>query len=161
AAMLAFLIVILLPPNDVPTPLGSLEVTSAPTIYDDLTNASSQPISRRIAYSEVGANGYLQAAYRSRAIDFYLIPLRYERTFVKFNEGNVDVTAQISLLGLPIYAGGTYVVILKSGKLDRICLGGHLGRLQIPGVLMNLIDGALGPLWRLVDRDRRIIQQMQ
>src|SRR5262249_17158734 len=105
AAILAFLIVILLPPEDVPAPLGSIELTSAPTIYDDLTNASSQPVSRRLAFSEIGANGYLQAAYRSRDIDFYLIPLRYERTFVKFNEGNVDVTAQISFLWLPIFDG--------------------------------------------------------
>src|SRR5262249_19780483 len=118
AAVLALFITILLPPAEIPSPLGPMELTPSPTIYDDLTNASSHPFSRRCAYSEVGANAYLQSAYRSRDFDFYMIPLRYERTFAKFNEGSVDVTAHITFLGLPIYAGGTYTVNLKSGKLD-------------------------------------------
>ena len=161
AAVLAFLVVIFLTPEEAPAPLGTNELANAPTIYDDLTNGSSQPPSRRMVYSEVGANAYLQSAYRARDIDFYLIPLRFERAYTKFNEGNVSITGQISLLGLSMYAGGTYTLNLKSGKLDRTCLGGHVGRLQIPGILMQYIDGALGPLWKLLDRDRRIIQQMQ
>jgi hypothetical protein len=161
AAVLAFLIVVFLPPDDAPTPLNSMELSAAPTIYDDLTNASSQPVSRRIAYSEVGANAYLQSAYRARDIDFYMIPLRFERAYTKFNEGNVEIVGQVSLLGLSLYAGGTYEVNLKSGKLERTCVSGRLGRLQIPGIVMNAVDGALGPLWKLLDRDRRIIQQMQ
>jgi hypothetical protein len=154
-------LVVFLPPEDVPALLGPIELTSAPTIYDDLTNASSQPPARRMAYSEAGANAYLQAAYRARDIDFYLIPLRFERAYAKFNEGDVQITGQLSLLGLSLYAGGTYTVNLKSGKLDRACIGGHLGRLQIPGYVMQFVDGALSPLWKLLDRDRRIIQQMQ
>ncbi len=161
AFVLAFLVVIFLPPDDVPSPIGPIELTAAPTIYDDLTNASSQPPARRLAYSEAGANAYLQSAYRARDIDFYLIPLRFERAYAKFNDGNVDVTGQISLFGLSMYAGGQYTVNLKSGKLDRVCLGGHVGRLQVPGYVMQFVDGALAPLWKLLDRDRRIIQQMQ
>jgi len=161
AFVLAFLVVVFLPPDDVPALIGPIELTSAPTIYDDLTNASSQPPARRLAYSEPGANAYLQAAYRARDIDFYLIPLRFERAYTKFNEGNVQITGQVSLFGLSLYAGGTYTLNLKSGKMDKNCLGGHLGRLQIPGYVMQFVDGALSPLWKLVDRDRRIIQQMQ
>jgi hypothetical protein len=161
AVILAFLIVIFLPPADAPPFAGAIELTNAPTIYDDLTNASSQPPARRMAYSEAGANAYLQSAYRSRDLDFYYIPFRYERAYTRFNDGYVDITGQVSLFGLSLYAGGTYTINLKSGKLDRVCLGGHLGRLQIPGSVMQFVDGALGPLWKVLDRDRRIIQQMQ
>lgn len=161
AALLAFLVVICLPPADVPPAMGAIDLTAAPSIYDDLTNASSQPPARRLAYSEAGANAYLQSAYRSRDIDFFFIPLRFERAYTRLNEGSVDITGQMSLFGFSMYAGGTYTLDLKSGKLDHSCLGGRLGRLQIPGAVMQFLDGALSPLWKLLDRDRRIIQQMQ
>ena len=161
AMILAFLVVIFLPPVDEPAPLNIGDLAASPSIYDDLTVAVGQPVARRLAYSEAGANGYLQAAYRSRDVEIVLIPFRFERAYTKFNDGSVQITAQMSLFGLQFYAGGTYALNLRSGKLERECLGGHMGRLQIPGVLMQFLDIGLDPLWKLLDRDKRVIQQLQ
>lgn len=161
ALFLAFLVVILLHPVDEPAPLNIKDLAGSPTIYDDLTTAAGQPVARRLAYSEVGANGYLQASYPSREVEVFLIPFRFERAFTKFNDGNVAITAQMSLFGLQFYAGGTYAINLGSGKLERECLSGHVGRLQIPGVLMRYLDAGLDPFWKLLDRDKRVIQQLQ
>lgn len=161
AAVLAFLFVIFLHPVDEPAPLTLKDLATSPYIYDDLTAAAGQPIARRMAYSEAGANGYLQTSYRSRDVEVFLIPFRFERAYTKFNEGSVQITGQISLFGLQFFAGGTYALTLRSGKLERQCLGGHMGRLQIPGVIMQFIDGGLDPLWKLLDRDKRVILQLQ
>ena len=103
----------------------------------------------------------MQAAYRSRDIEVFFIPFRFERAYTKFNEGSVQITGQTSLFGLQLYTGATYSIALKSGKLERECLGGHIGRLQIPGLLMQYLDGGLEPLWKLLDRDKRVILQLQ
>lgn len=161
AIILAFLIVICLHPVDEPAPLTLKDVTASPYIYDDLTTAVGQPIARRLAYSEAAANGYLQAAYRSRDIEVLYIPFRFERVYTKFYDSCVQVTGQTSLFGLQFYTGATYAINLKSGKVERECLGGHIGRLQIPGLLMQYLDGGLEPLWKLLDRDKRVIQQLQ
>ena len=161
ALLLAFLIVIFLHPVDEPAPLNIKDLAASPYIYDDLTAAAGLPVARRLSYSETGANGYLQAAYRSRDVEVFLIPFRFERAYTKFNEGNVQITAQMSLFGLQFFTGGTYALSLRSGKLERQCLGGHMGRLQIPGALMQFLDAGLEPLWKLLDRDKRVIMQLQ
>ncbi len=159
--LLAFLVVIFLHPVDEPPILSIKDLAASPYIYDDLSAAAGLPVARRLSYSEAGANGYLQAAYRAREVEVLLIPFRFERAYTKFNEGNVQITAQMSLFGLQFFAGGTYALSLRSGKLERQCLSGHMGRLQIPGPVMQFLDVGLSPLWKLLDRDKRVIQQLQ
>ncbi len=159
-AVIGLLACIFRGPETEPAPIPIDVRVGAPFIYDDLQSAMGQPTAKRFAYTQAQANGYLENAYRARDIDFYYIPLRYERTFVEFDEGSVDVTGQITCLWLPIRVGGRYAVTLRDKKIEARPLAGHFGRLNIPGPLWKYAGICLQPLWNLIDKDKRAVQQL-
>ncbi len=160
-AIIGFLITIFRPPSSEPAPQDDNGLAAAPFIYDDVQGALGQAAPKRLVYTEAQANGYLQGAYRARDITSYVPTLRYERTYVAFDEGFVDVTAHLSLVTWPIHFGGQYIIQIKGEQIQSRCIAGRMGRLTIPGPVMQLLNYGMDPLWTLLERDRKSIARLQ
>lgn len=157
-AGLGLLLTVFRLPEDSPEVLTADQAANAPFIYDDLQNATNQGQSRRFVYTQQQCNGYLQS-YRPRET---VVPwVRFERTFVIFEEGAVEVTAQMSAFTYPINFSSRHQVTLRDGRIDNKVIGGRIGRLSIPGPLMSLCVPAFEPLWKLIDRDRKNVAKLQ
>lgn len=159
AALIGFLATILRVPDSTPEKMTEDAMADAPFIYDVVQAATGQPQTRRFPYTQTQANGYLQRTYRPR--DSGVPLLRFERTFVVFEEGTVEVTAEMSIFGLPLQASARNRVVLRDGRIDNKVVGGRIGRWSVPGPVMSLAAPAFGPLWTLVDKERKVVAQLQ
>lgn len=160
AAGLALLLTIFRMPDDMPARISDDDAATAPLISDEVQTATNQNVTKRLAYTQAQANAYLQSAYRSRETG---IPfLRFDRTMVIFEEGAVEVAVQLNLTSyVPTSFSTRNQVVLRDGRIDNKVIGGRIGRLSIPGPVMSLLSPAFGPLWKLIDQDRKGVARLQ
>ncbi|MBS0658748.1 MAG: zinc ribbon domain-containing protein [Verrucomicrobia bacterium] len=157
---LALVLTIFRVPDAYPERLSNDDAAAAPFIYDDLQAAMNQGSSRRFAYTQAQVNAYLQTAYRSR--DTVVPLLKFDRVVVLFEEGSVEVAAQFEIASLlPVSLSSRQRVVLRDGRIDNQVIGGRIGRLSIPGPVMKLAELAWGPLWKLLERDRKNVAKLQ
>ena len=97
AALLALLVVMILPPDGVST-LNKDAVLDAPTITDDMEAQEQVPGPHRLTYTEDQVNAFLQSAIRGKEDAASVIALKFERLFVHLNEGSCAITAEHSSL---------------------------------------------------------------
>ncbi len=159
AALLALLVVMILPPEGVPT-LNKDAVLDAPTITDDMEAQEQVPGPHRLTYTEDQVNAFLQSAIRGKE-DAASFGLKFERLLVHFGEGNCAITAEHSLFGLPLYATTVHTVQIQNGALVTTTLGGSFGRLVVPAKAMQKLEVVFAPVWKVLERDHKLVSQMQ
>jgi hypothetical protein len=156
AFALAALIVMLVPPDDVPARVKSDEFP--PQINLDLENATSRGAAP-LRYTETQVNAYLVNALKSKQAALSKL-LTFERALVKFDEGVCRVTAERSLFGYSFFTSTSSKVALENGKLVASNIGGSIGRMPIHPMVMQYGDIIFSDLWMALDREKRGVAKM-
>jgi hypothetical protein len=157
ACALAALIVMLLPPLDVPARVKSAELP--PQIGFDLENATQNHGGAPLTYKEEQVNAYLVSALKSKQAALNKL-LQFERALVKFEENSCRITVERSLFGYSIYTATSQAVTLQDGKLTGVNNGGSIGRMPIHPALMKWADPIFGDLWTALDREKKLVMKM-
>ena len=160
ASILAAIVVIIKPPDDIPE-VSKDAALSAPIVTDDLDAlvAATSPAGK--AYKEDDINAFLQSTIRGKPNGSAgFTALKFERAYVRFDEGQVRITYVQSVFGVPLYATTVDTVSIQNGQLVAQPLAGSLGRLPISARLMPYFSGVFAPLWKGLDRDKNLITRL-
>ena len=157
AALLAVLIAMAQPPVD-RAPMSDEAVIAAPPISDNLEDLLQTPGSRPQTYTENQVNGFLLASLHGKSQSTFGITTKYERTFVRFQEGLCRTTLQFSIFGYSLYFGCNDGVEIRNGQLVTHPQTGSIGRLQIPASLMPMMEKA--PLWAALDPLKKLVVRL-
>ncbi len=161
AAFLALLLVMAEPPDDIPAEVSKDALMSAPTIKDDMEGLVAQQAAGHLVYSEDQVNAYLQSTIHSKpngATGF--TPLKFERSYVRFDEGVVRITYVQSVFGFPLYATTVDTVAIQNGQLVAQPVAGSFGRVKIAPKLMPYFGRVFGPLWKVLDREKNLVGKL-
>ncbi len=156
-AVLALIIVIARTPDGAPN-LSQDAVLEAPTITDDMEAVQQQPGAHSMKYTDNQVNAFLQSSIKGKDKD---ATVKFERAYVRFDEGICRITTQESVFGLSLYATTVRSVSVQNGTVVSQSLGGSFGRLTIPSKIMPTLENAFSPLWTVLERDRKLVSQMQ
>jgi hypothetical protein len=159
AAVLAALVAMAQPPEDRPT-FSADAVMASPPISDDIEDLVQTPSARRLSYSEDQVNCFLQATLRAKEEGGFGIQVKFERTFVRFQEGLCRATLQESVFGYSFYISSTDAVEIRNGVLITHPVAGSIGRLQIPGKMMPGVEKALGSMWSALDTYKKLVSRL-
>ena len=155
--VLAMIIVIAKPPEGAPN-LSQEAVLEAPTITDDMEALQQVPGAHAMRYTDDQVNAFLQSSIRGKDKD---ATVKFERAYVHFDEGVCRITTAESVFGLSLYATTERSVSIQNGTLVTRSLGGSFGRLAVPGMILPALEKAFSPLWKVLERDRKLVSQMQ
>ena len=160
AAFLALLLVMAKPPDDIPEISKDAE-TTAPEITSDMEGLVAQPQAGRVVYSEDQVNAFLQSTIKAKpAGSTGFTPLKFERAFVRFDEGAIRITYVQSVFGFPLYATTVDTVTIANGQAVGVPVAGGFGRVKIASKLMPYLGGLFSPLWKVLERDKALIAKM-
>lgn len=166
AAVLAALVLIFLPPRDVPQ-LAPGDLDNARMINSELEDFLAGPGNvRRTTYPEAAVNAYLQSTLRPKKVNAANVPgLDYRNAYVHFFDGNrLQLTQQQSLLGyVPLSATAFYTLGApgRDGKPAPVSAGGRLGRLPVHPALMRYADRFLfSPIFTAARGDLRLLERL-
>ncbi len=161
AGLFAVLVVIIKPPEVKPM-LSPDQVMDAPAIVDDMDGELQQPTAHRLAYTEDQINAFLQQSLRGNKGDKAGTPaMKFERAFVRLEDGVCHATMQESLFGLPIYATTVRSLSVRNGAITTQPLGASLGRLPIPARLVPAFEFVFRPLKTVLEHPLKLLSQMQ
>lgn len=156
-AVLAVIIVVATPPDGAPN-LSQDAILEAPTITDDMEAIQQQPGAHALKYTDDKVNAFLQSSIKGKDKD---ATVKFERAYVHFDEGICRITTAESVFGLALYATTERSVSVQNGAIVSQTRGGSFGRLAISGKIMPYLEKAFSPLWTVLDRDRKLVSQMQ
>lgn len=159
SAFLAFLIQAGRAPDGVPN-LSQEAVYGAPMINDDMDAALEGGVARRLAYTADQINAFLQYSVRGKEQSYLGIPVKFERMFVQFADGQCRVFIQESLFGYSLYANSAYTVQIQGGKIVSKNIGGGLGRVALPAYNGKGIGLIFGPAWAVTERNQKLVARM-
>jgi hypothetical protein len=157
ALALAAVIVMLLPPLDVPANVKSDEFP--PQINLDLENAATSRGAAPLRYTDAQVNAYLGNALKSKQAALSKL-LKFERALVGFDEGVCRITAERSLFGFSMFTTTSSKVALDNGKLVASNIGGAIGRMPIHPMVMKYGDIIFSDLWTALDREKKAVAKM-
>ncbi|MEY2521080.1 MAG: hypothetical protein QOF24_2839 [Verrucomicrobiota bacterium] len=157
ALAMAAVIVMVLPPLDVPARVKSDEFP--PQITLDLDNATTSRGAAPLRYTETQVNAYLGNALKSKQAALSKL-LTFERALVNFDDGVCRVTAERSLLGYSLFTATSSKVAIDNGKVVASNIGGSIGRMPIHPLIMNYGDVIFSDLWTALDREKRAVAKM-
>ena len=160
AAVLGLLAAMIQPPDGIPE-ISKDAAVAAPTITDDLEGLVTQPAAGRLVYSEDQVNAFLQSTIHGKSNSSGVAPLKFERTYVRFEEGFVRITYVQSVFGLPLYATTFDTVTIQNGQAMAKPLGGSVGRVKIPAGLIPYLGGMFAPLWKVLDREKNLVAKLE
>jgi hypothetical protein len=157
AAVVAALILFVLPPSEVP----EKNPTALPTriLSSELTDAVESPQPRSLQLSEADVNAHLKQSLKKATGG--LPGVKFERAFVKFDPNVCRITMEQSLWGYSLYSGSSYSLAVQNDKLVATTVGGHFGRLAVHPKLMEYADFALKKLWDALKREREQMDKLR
>jgi len=155
----AILVLIVLPPPDVPPQQASTEL--GPQIGLDLELAVTDHRGATLTYNEDQVSAYLANTLKRKRKDLDQPLLPFEKAFVRFDEGVFRLTEERSFFGYPLYAGTSYKVSLHDGALVADTCGGTLGRIRIHPGIMKYTGAIFADVWKALDQDRKKIAKLQ
>jgi hypothetical protein len=157
ALAMAAVIVMVLPPLDVPARVKSDEFP--PQITLDLENATTSRGAAPLRYTETQVNAYLGNALKSKQAALSKL-LTFERALVNFDDGVCRVTAERSLFGYSLFTATSSKVAIDNGKVVASNVGGSIGRMPIHPLIMNYGDVIFSDLWTALDREKKAVAKM-
>ena len=126
----------------------------------DIVTALSVHRPAQLIYNEEQVNSYLGASVRrsNRDENRGFFPLR--RMFVRFEEGLCRINLEQQVLGLSIYSGTSYRVVIDAGKIVTANSGGYIGRMPIHPALMKYADIIFHSAWQTLARERNAVAKL-
>lgn len=160
AAFVALILAIAKPPDDIPE-IGKEAAVDAPIITDELEGLVAQQTGGRQVYPEDKVNAFLQSTiHGKRDNSGGFAPLKFERAYVRFDEGVVRITYVQSVFGFPLYATTEDTVAIQNGQLVAQPVAGSFGRVKIAPKIMPYVGGVFAPLWKVLERDKNLIAKL-
>jgi hypothetical protein len=159
AALLAALYLIGGAPGNQPN-LSSDAVMLAPPIADELEDLVQSPAPKRLSFTEDQVNAFLQLSMRAKEQDTFGITVKYERTYVHFDDGVCHATVQESIFGKSFYFSSSDGVEISNGRLITHPVGGSIGRLPIPAKALPAVEKALAPVWSALDTYKKLVSRL-
>lgn len=161
AAFLALIAVMVEPPDDIPE-VSKDAAMAAPTVTDDMEGLVTQQTGGHLVYSEDQINAFLQSTiHGKRDNSTGFAPLKFERAYVRFDDGAVRITYVQSVFGYPLYATTVDTVAIQGGQLVAQPVAGAFGRIRIAPKIMPYLGSLFGPLWKVLDRDKNLIAKLE
>ncbi len=128
-------------PDDVPErPESSLDYPPVGMDLADRTIAGRANVAR---YSEAEVNAYLAGSIRSKSDGPLKDYVKFGRALAFFEDGYCSVGFEQLFFERPIYVMGSYEVEVVEGALAAKSIGGQIGRLPIPALIMQYADKLL------------------
>jgi len=155
-AVAAALIQIARPPDGVPT-MSKEHALEAPQIDMDLEGALQSP--QKIALTEDGINAFLRNKIKAGEPGL-AGTVKFERVFVKLDDGVCGVVSQRAFLGYPLYGTILYRLAIADNKLQATCVGGYFGRLPVNPKLMASLTVIYQDLWDKLKPEHKVLDQM-
>ncbi|MBV9127878.1 MAG: zinc ribbon domain-containing protein [Verrucomicrobia bacterium] len=160
AALVACLVLAARAPLNIPD-LKPEQIDNARTIDAELQTLADSRSGRAVAYTENDVNAYLKSSIHPKKGQDTVLSAKFEQLFVHFLDGNVcDVTEQLSLFDYRLYVGVEHRVTIAGGKLQATPVGGHLGRLRLPAILMKGLDALFEPAWTAEKSDKNLVERL-
>jgi hypothetical protein len=146
------------PPDDVPE-MPKEHLVEAPQLRIVMEDAMAAPRGKRLSMSREIINSYLQNTLKGAAT--ISEQARFDRCFVKLDEGGCNLQTQMSIFDYPIYAGSAYTLAIRDNNLIATNIGGNLGRLPVHPMIMAYADVAFQKIWEALKQERRLLSRMQ
>jgi hypothetical protein len=156
ACVLAVLIQMLLPPDELPERVKDLELQQ---INLDLEKATTTHNAAPLQYTDTQVNAYLANVTRNKkaALNKFL---QFERALVNFDEGACRTMVERSLFGFSVFHEISYKVTLQNGTLTSTNNGGKIGRMPIHPMIMKYGDILFGDLWAVLESEKKMVSKM-
>src|SRR5579862_9720500 len=123
----AVLMLVVLPPDDVPSPAKSDELPdTSPTMA--LEDALGKNAPTPLLFKENDINGFLASKVKDDGNGALGNNIKTVRAFVKLDEDQLRFTTDQTVLGLHIYTSAYYKLAVANNKLDATVTGGTIGR---------------------------------
>ena len=156
AAVVAALILIALPPQDVPgkSAIGDRMVGS------DLAEALEAAQPRQLVFTENDVNAHLRSVKNKTG--GWIPGIDFQRAFVQFEPGVVRIGIEQSVFNYSVYTTiNEQIGVGADGKLWSKQTGGHFGRLGLHPLLMEYGSVAFSKLWTALKRENDQMNRMQ
>jgi len=147
AVLLAAVIQIARPPDNVPPKLKAEELLDVRPISMDLEDADQSPAPKKLTLTEAEINGFLQNTLKSKTTGLIGDEIKFIRAYVTLEEGEVRITTVQSIFDYPLYGSSYYKLAITDKKLVGTNTGGNFGRLAIHPKAMMYIDSVFQKLW--------------
>ncbi len=154
-AVVAVLILIFRPPDDVPDPK---KPGTGRLVSSDMMEALESPAPRQLSFTEDEVNEYLKRAFKAK--DSAIPGVEFSRAFVNLSPGVMKFSVENSVWGYPVYSNVQYTLEVKDGKFTATVAGGGLGRLQIDPQIMKYGDFLFQSVWTALDREHKQMEKM-
>lgn len=156
SCVLAALIQIFLPPDNLPERVKNLELVQ---LNLELEKAVATHSTAPLQFSDDQVNNFLYNLVKTKqsVLSNYL---KFERALIIFDEGVCRVTVERSFAGYSIFQTISYQVSLENGTLTASCNGGKLGRLLVHPALMKYGDLLFQDLWTILDPQKKMVARM-
>ncbi len=160
-AILAALILMALPPNT-PEPSPQNEDFIGSTLGTSLENLVLTQAVSTLTVTEEMLNHYLGARVRSRPQEIFTIEFDTPLVLAKLDEDEITVFSKRTVNGLPYYLSASYTIQSEQDAVSAKLQSGGFGRLKIPGLLMQLLEGYFfGNLWSALDQEIKMLGRLQ
>jgi hypothetical protein len=154
AAIVATLVLIALPPENVP---GKPEVADR-MLGSELLDAVESPQPRQLVFSENDVNAHLRSV-RSKVGD--IVPgMEFKRAFAQLEPGKVRIGIEETLFGYSMYWTIDEELSVVNGKFTSRQVGGHFGRLGLHPALMEYAGKIFSKLWTALKREQEQLGHM-
>ena len=155
AALVAALLLVALPPENVP---GKPEIVDR-MIGSELLDALESPQPRPLAFSENDVNGHLRSV-KSKVGD--IVPgMEFKRAFAQLEPGKVRIGIEETIFGYSLYWTIDEELSVVDGKFTSKQVGGHFGRLGLHPMLMEYAGKIFSKLWTALKREQEQMNRMQ
>jgi len=153
----ALVAMMLLPPMDVPA--VKKEALSLSQIGLELENAITTHRTAPLQYSDDQVSEYLGQSLKSKQKALSKPLLDFKRAFVRFKEGQCDLTVERSFFGYSLYSTDSVAVKLAVGKITGANRGGAIGRLPVYPRFMECSEVIFADVWSALERERKLVSK--
>jgi hypothetical protein len=80
---------------------------------------------------------------------------------VKLDDGGIRIFAHQTIYDYPLYAGLSYTLAVKDGKLEARNTGGWIGRLPVHPLVTQFSGYAFDKLWKALKREHDTLKKAQ
>lgn len=114
-----------------------------PPVGMDLADRTISGQANIARYSEDEVNAYLAGSVKSKSDGVMADYVKFGRPLALFDDGHCTVGFEQLVLDYPLYVMGSYEVEMVGGELVATSIGGKIGRLPIPAIIMKYADQLL------------------
>ena len=155
AAIVAALLLVALPPQDVP---GKPEIVDR-MVGSELLEALDSTQPRQLVFSENDVNGHLRSV--KSKVGTIVPGMEFRRAFAQLEPGKVRIGIEEAVFGYSLFWTIDEELSVVDGKFTSKQVGGHFGRLGLHPMLMEYAGQIFSKLWLALKHEQEQMKQIQ